>query len=98
MPSLSSFALALPTRSDCLLAHSGLRFPSNTYFMATSTRLIILREGPCNYTSFDEARLRRSRNEAMELIARSEPRPGVGHLSDARGNHDIVGGRPQHGQ
>ena len=37
MPSLSSFALALPTRSDCLLAHSGLIFPSNTYFMATST-------------------------------------------------------------
>jgi hypothetical protein len=27
----------LPTRSDCLLAHSGLIFPSNTYFMATST-------------------------------------------------------------
>jgi hypothetical protein len=31
------FALALPTRSDCLHAHSGLRFPSSTYFMATST-------------------------------------------------------------
>src|SRR5262249_20454658 len=37
MPSLSSFALAFPMRSDCLLAHSGLRFPSSTYFMATST-------------------------------------------------------------
>src|SRR5437879_8154229 len=37
MPSLSSFALAFPTRSDCLFAHSGLRFPSSTYFMATST-------------------------------------------------------------
>src|SRR5262245_6057521 len=37
MPSLSSFALALRTRSDCLLAYSGLRFPSSTYFMATST-------------------------------------------------------------
>src|SRR6185437_5459801 len=33
MPSFSSFALALVTRSDCLLAHSGLRFPSSTYFM-----------------------------------------------------------------
>src|SRR5262249_4580463 len=37
MPSLSSFALALVIRSACLLAHSGLRFPSSTYFMATST-------------------------------------------------------------
>src|SRR5215467_8139140 len=37
MPSLSSFALAFLTRSDCLLAYSGLRFPSSTYFMATST-------------------------------------------------------------
>src|SRR5690349_2392484 len=50
MLSLSSFALALPVRSDCLLAHSGLRLPSSTYFMATSTMLIILREGPNNYT------------------------------------------------
>src|SRR6185437_10825936 len=33
MPSFSSFALALAMRSDCLLAHSGLRFPSSTYFM-----------------------------------------------------------------
>src|SRR6516165_1882308 len=37
MPSLSSLALAFLTRSDCLLAYSGLRFPSSTYFMATST-------------------------------------------------------------
>jgi hypothetical protein len=37
MPSLSSFALALPTRSDCLFAYSELRFRSSTYFMATST-------------------------------------------------------------
>src|SRR5215510_437554 len=37
MPSWSSFALAFLTRSDCLLAYSGLRFPSSTYFMATST-------------------------------------------------------------
>src|SRR5205823_11180345 len=37
MPSLSSFALAFLTRSDCLLAYSGLRFPSSTYFMVTST-------------------------------------------------------------
>src|SRR5262252_6848387 len=37
MPSLSSLALAFLTRSECLLAYSGLRFPSSTYFMATST-------------------------------------------------------------
>src|SRR5262249_57241756 len=37
MRSWSSFALAFLTRSDCLLAYSGLRFPSRTYFMATST-------------------------------------------------------------
>src|SRR5262252_7133141 len=37
MPSLSSLALAFLTRSVCLLAYSGLRFPSSTYFMATST-------------------------------------------------------------
>src|SRR6516164_5031714 len=37
MPSLSSLALDFLTRSDCLLAYSGLRFPSSTYFMATST-------------------------------------------------------------
>jgi hypothetical protein len=51
---------------------------------------VVDRLGPCNYTSFDETRLR--------LIARSEPRPGVGHPSDARGNHDIVSGRLPAGQ
>src|SRR6266436_1312922 len=52
MPSLSSFALAFRTRSDCLLAYSGLRFPSSTYFMATST-------SSCSFCAKDHAIIRR---------------------------------------
>src|SRR5260370_22170198 len=52
MPSLSSFALAFGTRSDCLLAYSGLRFPSSTYFMATST-------SSCSFCAKDHAIIRR---------------------------------------
>ena len=50
------------------------------------------------YSSDEERLCHSERNEAVQLIARGEPRPGAGHPSDTRGNRDIVGGRVQHAQ
>src|SRR3984893_19561641 len=83
MPSLSSFALAFPTRSDCLFAHSGLRFPSSTYFMATSTACWSF----CvtDHTVIHLLATRAYGSGMTELCNRllGEPRPGGALPSDA---------------
>src|SRR5262245_3123054 len=73
MPSWSSFFLALLIRSDCLLAHSGLRFPSSTYFMATSTAYETYNVRHPHCTSFAEPRLCRM-NELYGRLKRSNCR------------------------
>src|SRR5262245_47850004 len=80
MPSLSSFALAFLTRSDCLLAYSGLRFPSSTYFMGyLHVMWIVVRE--------DLAIIRLVATSAHAFMRKSRldsPRPGAIHVVASR--------------
>src|SRR5262245_31995619 len=77
MPSLSSFALAFLTRSDCLLAYSGLRFPSSTFHGYLHVMWIVLRE--------DLAMIRRPATSAHAFIRKSRlDSPGAIHVVVSR--------------
>src|SRR5690349_14588836 len=91
MPSVSSLALALSTRSDCLLAHSGLKLPSSTYFMAIS---MFCPAQPASYSGSAAAARGLPRHQAAETqrVVRLRPLRSAEqpHIELAAGKQHVV--------